>query len=86
MGPTLAETDLVSSEELKSLKSPEAVVWIKVGDEPTCPQTHRIKGKFDNTVNVYYTLDNKSYNRVIPHICFSSEEFARDTAGFIKKF
>lgn len=62
------------------------VVWMQINEEPICPPTHPIKGKFDNAANVYYTKENNFYNRVIPHICFASEEYAREVAGFIKKF
>ena len=62
------------------------VVWIKINQEPTCPPTHPIKGKFTNSANIYYTKDNNFYNRVVPHICFSTEEYAKEIAGFIKKF
>lgn len=62
------------------------VVWIQINEEPICPPTHPIKGKFNNSANVYYTKENNFYNRVIPHICFASEEYAREVAGFIKRF
>jgi hypothetical protein len=35
---------------------------------------------------LYYTKTYKSYEKTKPDICFASEEFARDIAGFIKKF
>lgn len=63
------------------------VFWIKVGTNPVCPDTHPIKGKFDSsTAKFYYTTDNKNYDRVRPDICFTTENFAKDTAGFVKKF
>jgi hypothetical protein len=61
------------------------VQWIKPNQSPTCDKDHPIKGKFSKT-NYYYTKSAKTYDRVSPDICFTTEEFARDTAGFIKKF
>ena len=62
------------------------VYWLPVNQPPVCPETHPLKGKFDSAVNVYYTPDNKSYDRVKPHLCLSDEDFAQNEAGFIKKF
>lgn len=63
------------------------VFWIRVGTNPVCPETHPIKGKFDSsTAKFYYATDNKSYDRVRPDICFTTENFAKDVAGFVKKF
>jgi len=63
------------------------VFWIKVGTNPVCPETHPIKGKFDtSTAKFYYTTENRSYDRVRPDICFTTEAFAKETAGFVKKF
>jgi hypothetical protein len=62
------------------------VFWIKVNQEPICPASYTVKGTFKAEGGTYYTADYKSYTRIKPDICFVSEEFARDTAGFIKKF
>jgi hypothetical protein len=37
-------------------------------------------------VNLYYTKENKSYDRVKPNLCFKNEGFAKDVAGFVKKY
>jgi hypothetical protein len=78
-----AET--IEKKEVVALEV-EGVYWIKAGEEPICPEDHPIKGKFDPTANVFYTKENKSYNRVKPHVCFATEEFAETKAGFIKKY
>ncbi len=77
--------DSLEREEIVALEV-EGVHWIKAGEEPICPQEYPIKGKLDTSVNVYYTKDNKFYNRVKPHLCFANEDFASEEAGFIKKF
>jgi hypothetical protein len=61
------------------------VYWLAIDAQPVCPDTHIIKGKAGQ-VNYYYTPDNTFYNRVKPNICFSSEEYAKDIAKFIKKY
>ena len=67
-------------------KKIEEVFWIKLAQEPVCPQTHPIKGKFGSDVNVFYLPDHKSYNRVKPQICFKTKVFAEEEAGFLQKF
>ena len=67
-------------------KEVEGVHWIKAGNEPYCPEDYPIKGKFDKNVNVFYTQDNKYYKRVVAHVCFATEDFASNKAGFIKKY
>ena len=62
------------------------VYWIKVGQAPICPETHPLKGKFDSNVNVYYLPDYPQYDRVKAEICLSDENFASQSAGFIKKY
>jgi hypothetical protein len=62
------------------------IFWIKPGMTPSCPKDYEIKGRFDNVANVYYTPESKTYGRIKPDICFATEETARDTAGFIKRF
>jgi len=89
-----ATFSVATSSEISSSITPNTpitnngeVFWIKVGTNPVCPETHPIKGKFDtSTAKFYYTTDNKSYDRVRPDICFTTENFAKDIAGFIKKF
>ena len=64
----------------------DGVMWIKAGQDPICPSDHPVKGTFSDNFGNYYTKDNNRYDRIKPDICFATEEFARDTAGFIKKF
>jgi hypothetical protein len=67
-------------------KEVEGVHWIKVGDKPECPDLYPVKGTFSDNLGYFYTKDNKSYDRVKPDICFATEEFAKNSAGFVKKF
>jgi hypothetical protein len=64
----------------------DGVMWIKAGQDPVCPQSHPVKGTFSDNFGNYYTKDNTRYDRIKPDICFATEDYARDTAGFIKKF
>jgi hypothetical protein len=80
---SLETEKLITAGDLKDI--PE-VYWIRSGEEPVCPQSHPIKGKFDSAVNLYYTKENKFYDRVKPNLCFVHEVFAKDIAGFVKKF
>ena len=64
----------------------EEVFWIKPNSDPACPQTHMVKGTFQDNFGYYYTPDSKNYSRSRPDICFKSEAFAKDIAGFIKKY
>jgi hypothetical protein len=84
--PNLEQNNLTNIPLEEDDETKKNVLWVKINEEPTCPPTHPIKGKFTNSANVYYTKENNFYNRVVPHICFSSEEYAREIAGFIKKF
>ncbi len=67
-------------------KELEGVYWIGINEVPICPQDHPIKAKYDGTIGFYYMKSNNSYDRVKPALCFATEEFARDTAGFIRKY
>ncbi len=62
------------------------VQWIKPNQEPRCDKDYKIKGKFNSQTNYYYTPTHKNYEKIKPEICFASEEFAKDSAGFIKKY
>ncbi len=73
-------------EPLKA-REVDGVFWIQPGKEPACPENAPIKGKFGTDgLNQYYLPENKNYNKIKTSICFATEEFARDKAGFIKKF
>ena len=73
-------------EGVSEAKSPEGVFWIKLGQEPVCPKEHPIKGKYRDSSKIFYSPENKSYTRVKPDLCFSTEDFAIKEAGFIKQF
>jgi uncharacterized protein YxeA len=62
------------------------IFWIKPNNPPVCPETHPIKGKVDGNSGLFYTKENKFYARVVPIVCFSSEEYAITVAGFQKKY
>ena len=72
--------------EAIDFKEIEAVYWIPVGSEPNCPVNYPIKAKLGSEVNVFYTKENKFYDRVKPSLCFANAAYARETAGFIQKF
>lgn len=67
-------------------KELDGVIWIKAGEEPICPQDHPIKGKYDGTTGFYYTKSNDFYDRVKAVVCFATEDYAQNSAGFIKKY
>jgi hypothetical protein len=73
------------STELKAIPV-DGVFWIKTGQEPVCDKNHPIKGTFADNFGNFYTPDNSRYDRIKADICFATEEYARDSAGFIKKF
>jgi hypothetical protein len=84
---TISSPEKVDNQNQTTTPSNQGVFWIKVGENPVCPENYPVKGKFDSSSAMfYYTTDNKSYDRVKPDICFTSEDFASNTAGFIKKF
>jgi hypothetical protein len=67
-------------------KEVSGVQWFKPNTEPKCDESHPIKGAFRSGDGIYYTKDFKNYAKTKPDMCFATEEFARDTAGLIKKF
>jgi len=66
--------------------SDSEIFWILPNQEPICPDDYPIKGKFTGDINKFYTKENTFYGRVKPHLCFASEDYALETAGFIKSF
>ena len=54
--------------------------------EHVCPENYDVKGVFSSDYGYYYTKENKNFTRIKADICFTNEEFARDKAGFIKKY
>ncbi len=82
---TTTSSSINNIKDIKTTENPE-IFWIKVGQQPVCPETHPIKGKFSTDSGIYYLTENKNYDRVKPHICFKTEEFTRDVAGFVKKY
>lgn len=81
----LLKTDSSISTKVE-IKEEAGVFWIKAGQSPSCPQSHPVKGTFDTNNGYFYGIDSKMYARVKPDICFASEDFAQNIAGFIKKF
>jgi len=69
-----------------SSENQNQIFWIKPNNPPNCPETHPIKGKVDGSSGLFYTKENKFYTRVVPIICFATEEYAIQTAGFQKKY
>ena len=51
-----------------------------------CPENYSVKGVFSSDYGYYYTKENKNFTRIKADICFTDEIFARDKAGFIKKY
>ncbi|MBC7472000.1 MAG: hypothetical protein H7196_01915 [candidate division SR1 bacterium] len=81
----LADSSLSSQDKIVT-KEVEGVFWITPGQKPDCPETHKIKAKFNNTNSgIFYSPDNKNYAKVTPQLCFATEEFARNK-GFLKKY
>ncbi|MEM1312604.1 MAG: hypothetical protein AAGF07_04030 [Patescibacteria group bacterium] len=74
-----------NKQEIKALEV-LGVQWIKIGQEPVCESNYPIKGTFADNFGNYYTPENSRYKRIKADICFANEEYARDTAGFVKKY
>lgn len=79
------ETDKKTTENIV-VKEVTGVQWIRPNQEPICDKDHPIKGVSKSGPDTYYTKTYKTYEKIKPEICFATEEIARDTAGFIKKF
>lgn len=77
--------ELQTTTESLALEIP-GVHWIRVGEAPICPESHPLKGKFDKNVNIYYLPDYPQYDKVKAQICLSDEQFATQSAGFIRKY
>ena len=89
LNPKPGEDNLTSANKIvgkDGLNEIKEISWIKTGQEPICPQTHPIKGRLTNGQKLYYLPENKSASRVKPDICFTNEQYAKDIAGFIRKF
>ena len=89
------QTKLVDKEKEQKSQEPQVqlvikevvgVQWIVPNQQPICDKDHTIKGKFGSNINNFYTKSQKNYDKIVPEICFANEEFAKDKAGFIKKF
>ena len=78
--------NLQSTENVKLVsKSVDAIQWIKNNENPACNADHPIKGVSSKDPK-YYLKSNKNYEKIKADICFATEEYARDTAGYVKKF
>lgn len=81
----LADSTSIGQEKIVA-KEVEGVFWIIPGQKPDCPETHKLKAKFASTNSgIFYSPDNKSYAKVVPQLCFATEEFAKNK-GFLKKY
>ena len=67
-------------------KEVSGVQWFLPNTEPKCDPQHPIKGVFRSGDGIYYIKSYKNYEKTKPDLCFATEEFARDTAGMIKKY
>jgi hypothetical protein len=75
-----------SKQDTIIAKEVDGVHWILPGQKPECPETHKIKAKYNTSNNgVFYTKENKSYDKVTPQLCFATEDFAV-SKGFLKKY
>jgi hypothetical protein len=82
------KADAVALTQQSSAVTPkevDGVQWIIPGQKPECDTNHTIKGKFDKNTNYFYAPGHKSWEKVIPQICFATEDFAQ-SKGFLKKF
>lgn len=78
------ETSKATSLEIKKV---DGIYFFKLNAaDHNCPSEYKIKGTFNPDGGNYYIESNKNYGRIKPDICFATEEVARDTAGFIKKY
>ena len=75
-----------TSNEKVISKDVPGVFWIKSNQEPVCPKEYPVKGTFNSNGGNYVLKSYKNYDKTRPDICFATEDFARDTVGFIKKF
>lgn len=80
-----SSSPLIIEKKVDAVSVP-GVYWIKAGESPVCPETHPIKGKFDNYTGYFYAIDYKTYDKIKPMLCFASEEYASKQAGFLKKY
>lgn len=80
----IAETS--NKAENITVKEVDGVYFITPGNKPECPESYKIKAKY-NTSNtgIFYTNDNKNFEKVIPQLCFATEDFAK-SKGFLKKY
>ena len=81
--------DISSKGEIEAqivTREVEAIQFIKANQDRKCDENHPVKGTFNPDNGNYYLKSNKSYDRIKPDICFATENYARDSAGFLKKF
>lgn len=83
--PEVKGANVVIEKKVETLSVP-GVSWIKAGESPSCPDTHPVKAKFDSYTGYFYTRDHKGYDKIKAMLCFASEDYAENTAGFLKKY
>lgn len=85
---TKNESDFEQASKITSpisTKEVDFVHFVKAGEQPICPETHMIKAKYDKTIGYFYGQNHKSYDKVVPSLCFVTEEVAK-SKGFLKKY
>jgi hypothetical protein len=81
----LAESTTASQDKIVA-KEVDGVFWIIPGQKPECPETHKLKAKYNNSSSgVFYSPENKNYAKVTAQLCFATEDFAK-SKGFVKKY
>jgi hypothetical protein len=81
----MAESSTSNTEKIIA-KEVEGVFWLVPGQKPDCPETHKLKAKYNNSNSgIFYSPENKNYAKVTPQLCFATEEFAK-SSGFLKKY
>jgi hypothetical protein len=81
----IAQTSESVTKNTPEVKEVDGLVFMTPGKKPECPETHKIKGKYDKSTGYFYAPSNKSYEKVVPLICFANEDVAV-SKGFLKKY
>jgi hypothetical protein len=82
---TAQSEQITESTKVKIVeKSLPEVYFFKTEEKRECPADYTIKAKFGTDLPVFYTTENKFYDRVKPELCFTSSESAKKL-GFTEK-
>ncbi len=75
----------ISQEQIKYIETPlPEVYFFKLDESRICPKDYKIKAKFGTDAPIFYTFENKTYDRVKPELCFVTKEKAIEK-GFVEK-